>query len=376
MAAYPPPTLDLPIFDDSVFTSANNVPLTITTASQFFLRYPNAQGTEYLQDTYIDGLATFNASALFYDAGGTTTVIQNGADLVFTPSVAGGGIQTSTIQSYPSADSQNLATITYVNAAVAGGGGSGASLTGDQTFSGINAFSTGYINIANLGSAPARPTGYSQFLSIGNLPYFASNSGNSQLVSQTSLATALTSYALLASPTFTGLPLAPTALPSTNTTQIATTAFVQNAVSGASTVLSYTSQAATAITGGYQWIFQIPAQSASSPYATPPWGKTFNYVVYSNPNLTTTSVAVGGTITQFGTFGTINGTGVYQPYINSGDGLAYYGYELSPYINSMGTLPITYLKTTNQNTQLNIFFTTTSTIFGTNTLTLDIYPSP
>jgi hypothetical protein len=40
----------------------------------------------------------------------------------------------------------------------------------------------------------------------------------------------LTSYAPLASPTFTGVPLAPTATTGTNTTQIATTAFVQNTV--------------------------------------------------------------------------------------------------------------------------------------------------
>ena len=140
MAAYPPPTLDLPIFDDSVFTAANNAPLTITTASQYFLRFPNAQGTEYLQDTYIDGLATFNASALFYDAGGTTSIIQNGADLVFTPSVAGGGLQTSTIQTYPQANSQKLATIAYVNAAAGAGPSGDALLAGTQTFTGVNTF--------------------------------------------------------------------------------------------------------------------------------------------------------------------------------------------------------------------------------------------
>jgi hypothetical protein len=44
-------------------------------------------------------------------------------------------------------------------------------------------------------------------------------------------ATDLSAYAPLASPTFTGVPLAPTAAPGTNTTQIATTAFVAAAVS-------------------------------------------------------------------------------------------------------------------------------------------------
>lgn len=42
-----------------------------------------------------------------------------------------------------------------------------------------------------------------------------------------------TSKAPLASPTFTGTPAAPTAATGTNTTQIATTAFVQNEISNA-----------------------------------------------------------------------------------------------------------------------------------------------
>lgn len=140
--------------------------------------------------------------------------------------------------------------------------------------------------------------------------------------------------------------------------------------------LTYISQSATAIAGGFQWIFQIPAQSANSPYASPPWGKTFSYVVYSNPNLSTASIATTGIITQSGTFGSITGTGVYQPIINSGDGLAYYAYQLSPFINSMGTTPLTYLQTQNQNGAFWIYFTTTTTIFGTSTLTLDIRPNP
>jgi hypothetical protein len=48
-----------------------------------------------------------------------------------------------------------------------------------------------------------------------------------------SLVNAAAFYAPLASPTFTGIPAAPTAAPGTNTTQLATTAFVQAAVGGA-----------------------------------------------------------------------------------------------------------------------------------------------
>jgi hypothetical protein len=47
------------------------------------------------------------------------------------------------------------------------------------------------------------------------------------------LETAVGTKADLASPTFTGTPAAPTAASGTNTTQIATTAFVSSAISGA-----------------------------------------------------------------------------------------------------------------------------------------------
>ena len=62
-----------------------------------------------------------------------------------------------------------------------------------------------------------------------------------------------TSRAPLASPTFTGTPAAPTATAGTNTTQLATTAFVQTAISGkaplASPALTGTPTAPTATTG-------------------------------------------------------------------------------------------------------------------------------
>jgi len=85
MAAYPPPTEDLPIFDDSVFTTANNTPLTLATASKYFLKYPNAQGDENLQSVNVAGLATFDGDINFNynlvaqtNAYTTTTTITQG----------------------------------------------------------------------------------------------------------------------------------------------------------------------------------------------------------------------------------------------------------------------------------------------------------
>ena len=54
---------------------------------------------------------------------------------------------------------------------------------------------------------------------------------SSQLSSYLTTATATSTYAPLASPSFSGLPLAPTATAGTNNTQIATTAYVTTAIS-------------------------------------------------------------------------------------------------------------------------------------------------
>jgi hypothetical protein len=82
--------------------------------------------------------------------------------------------------------------------------------------------------------------------------YTPNGAGTSQTMLQLggngylTLSTASATYAPLASPTFTGIPVAPTATAGTNTTQIATTAFVATAVSVGG---SY-NPAAVAITGG------------------------------------------------------------------------------------------------------------------------------
>jgi len=59
MSAYHPPTEDLAIFDPSVF-NFNETPLTIGEASNYFLRYPQAQGEEDLQAINVLGTATFD----------------------------------------------------------------------------------------------------------------------------------------------------------------------------------------------------------------------------------------------------------------------------------------------------------------------------
>jgi hypothetical protein len=67
-------------------------------------------------------------------------------------------------------------------------------------------------------------------------------------VSPSGLTSSLASYALLASPTFTGAPLAPTASQNTSTTQLATTAFVLGQASSTSPVMDGTATVGTGTT--------------------------------------------------------------------------------------------------------------------------------
>jgi phage-related tail fiber protein len=74
---------------------------------------------------------------------------------------------------------------------------------------------------------PAAPTAASGT----NTTQIATTAFVSAAVAAVDVSSQLTNYALKASPTFTGTPLAPTATAGTNSTQIATTAFVTSAVS-------------------------------------------------------------------------------------------------------------------------------------------------
>jgi hypothetical protein len=69
MASYLPPTEDLPIFDNQVFTS-NDEALTYTEAKKYFVTFPSAQGTTTITD-FITGVISYlsPASGSFFDIG-------------------------------------------------------------------------------------------------------------------------------------------------------------------------------------------------------------------------------------------------------------------------------------------------------------------
>ena len=64
MATYNPPTEDLAIFDPSVFISSD-IPITQAEGDKRYLRFPNAQGTENLAATNVNGVLTANGTSQF-----------------------------------------------------------------------------------------------------------------------------------------------------------------------------------------------------------------------------------------------------------------------------------------------------------------------
>jgi hypothetical protein len=141
----------------------------------------------------------------------------------------------------PGTNTTQLATTAFVEAATSGGTPAFSNITtgtntaatmtvgtgGSLTFSG-----TGTVNASEVsgkaltGAGTAIPTGPTS-TTVGNVVEFSTATG--QIADSGLLASSL---ATLASPAFTGAPTAPTATAGTNTTQIATTAFVETAVAG------------------------------------------------------------------------------------------------------------------------------------------------
>ncbi len=121
-----------------------------------------------------------------------------------------------------------VATTAFVTAAVASGT---AGVTSFNTRTGVVTLAAA--DVTGVGGALlASPT----FTGTPAAPTATAGTNTTQIATTAFVGTALGSYAPLASPTLTGTPLAPTAAVGTNTTQIADTAFVYAATQGTSTV--------------------------------------------------------------------------------------------------------------------------------------------
>ena len=98
MSSYHPPLQDLPIFDPSVF-NFNETPLTIGEASNYFLRFPQAQGEEDLQAINVLGTATFDDDIILnknptanITAPNNISMTSNTGNIDFNTTIAGTGV--------------------------------------------------------------------------------------------------------------------------------------------------------------------------------------------------------------------------------------------------------------------------------------------
>ena len=255
----------------------------------------------------------------------------------------------------------------------------GMSITADATFINLN----GSVNVSNGINING---GYIQQLSIGNptssniestkgtfynnngVPYFSYNNGIDVISQQ---------LAPIDSPAFTGTPTAPTPDSQDNSQKLATTAFVQSIVGSPVLFFNYEYSSLGEVgASSTTWSIIMTAQPQSSP---PPFGKTFSYTIYTD--IDSPSYSPGTTPVQVqGLFGSMSGTGVYQPinYTTIG-GITYsaWSYVLSAAISNVG-LNLNYLKT-ELATGFSLFYITSSSTdsnLSTVYLNMVIRPNP
>lgn len=136
--SYPPPTENVPIFDAKNFIQ-DTTPLTATTGAKYFLSFPNAQGTEVLQTTYVEGILTADSNLvakqnIILDGVANTNYIefpdgskQYGAIPLINPSPAG---------TYTSPSSIVVNSTGQITSASSGTGGGGLVQVNTYTTSG------------------------------------------------------------------------------------------------------------------------------------------------------------------------------------------------------------------------------------------------
>lgn len=113
MASYLPPSENLPIFDNSVFTSITDEPLTYDIAKKLFLTYPYAQGTENLKNTHIGGTLDISDGSNNMTLIGNAISSNNGITFTDTQAVSFSHIPKATEN--PTAwENNDLATVGYV----------------------------------------------------------------------------------------------------------------------------------------------------------------------------------------------------------------------------------------------------------------------
>jgi uncharacterized Zn-binding protein involved in type VI secretion len=114
----------------------------------------------------------------------------------------------------------------------------------------------------------------------------------------TSIQTSVYSKADTSSPTLTGTPTAPTAASGTNTTQVATTAFVQAAIPTVRTAGRVAAMSGSGtVDGGSGWTYSWSGSECTVTHNLSTWDYTLILTVESAPSGAVTTVSSRGTTT-------------------------------------------------------------------------------
>lgn len=178
--------------------SASNTYIPLTASANFDLA-GSASAAEFNAKAYADSLA------INYDAAGSASAAQTAAQS-YADSLS------SNYESAGSASAAQTAAQSYADTQI-----SNLVASAPETLDTLNELALALGNDANFAASTASAIGERLTIASASATYLRQD-------------TASATYALIDSPTFTGVPLAPTAASATNTTQIATTEFVKNVV--------------------------------------------------------------------------------------------------------------------------------------------------
>lgn len=152
-------------------------------------------------------------------------------------------------------------------------------------------FGTEFTNIATA-IATKSDIASPAFTGTPTAPTAAADTNTTQIATTAYVQTELVDFAPKASPALTGTPTAPTASSGTNTTQIATTAFVKTAVDTASTLgLPLTGGTLTGILNMHSYTLKRIAMSSTTVDLSA--GNYFSYTVSSTTTLTFSNTPSG-----------------------------------------------------------------------------------
>jgi hypothetical protein len=188
-------------------------------------------------------------------------------------------------------------SVSAATASVIGGViiGAGLTITGSTVSANVTTVAgrTGAILLAVGDVSGAAPLASPTFTGVPIAPTATAGTSTTQIATTAFVAT---SYAPLASPTLTGTPLAPTAAIGTNTTQIATTAYVYSAVHGAvSVALAASPVTLTAVQYGVQIIIFTGTLTANVVVTVPTTGEWIFYNITTGAFTVTISSGTGTT---------------------------------------------------------------------------------